>query len=130
MNKPEHFELRNGYAYYRPVGEMPLAEAIELVRLALVYCTEQGLPCLLVNCTALTGLGEPSMADRFFMATKWASVAANKVTVAMVLTPALMHPQKFGVMVARNRGVKGDAFLSEAEAEAWLLASRVAETAG
>jgi hypothetical protein len=38
----------------------------------------------------------------------------------MVVRPDLMDPQKIGALMAQNRGVSGDFFLSEQEAIRWL----------
>jgi hypothetical protein len=38
----------------------------------------------------------------------------------MVARAEMIHPQKFGVLVATNRGLVSNIFTTEAEARAWL----------
>jgi hypothetical protein len=73
-----------------------------------------------VNVSGLTGFDSPSVTQRYFFVERWALVAGARVRVAMVARAEMIHPQKFGVMVAQNRGLDSDVFDSEAEAIAWL----------
>ena len=98
-----------------------LQEGIDLVSGAIAFCADQQIRKLLVNATGLTGFEPPAVSDRFFLAGQFAKAAKSLVSVAMVVRPELIHPEKFGVVVARNRGLMADVFASEAEAEAWLL---------
>jgi hypothetical protein len=42
--------------------------------------------------------------------------------VALVARPEHIHPEKFGVKVASDRGMRGNVFTSEHDALEWLLA--------
>ena len=121
MNMLEHFQLKPDYGYYCPVKTVSLQEAIDLVSSAIAFCADQQIRKLLVNAAGLTGFEPPAVSDRFFLASQFARAAKGRVSVALVVRPELIHPEKFGVVVARNRGLMADVFASEAEAETWLL---------
>jgi hypothetical protein len=54
------------------------------------------------------------------MATEWASIARG-LRLAVVARAELIDPERFGITVARNRGLSANVFTSEAEAIDWLL---------
>ena len=41
MNKPDHFEILEDHAVFRPTGEVSLEQAVQMVTSALVYTREQ-----------------------------------------------------------------------------------------
>ncbi len=130
MNKPEHFEIMEDYAVYRPSGEVSLQQAVELVTSAIVFAREQQIKKLLVSITGLSGFGAPSLADRYFYANEWAHAAQGQVCVAMVTTTKLRDPQKIEAIVAENAGLRGQGFLTEEEALAWLKSVKWVGQAG
>ena len=120
MIAPEFFEIRKGYAYYRPVGGASLEQATGLMIRALEYAIEQKIDKLLVNAANLV-MPFPTLADRYFAVRAWAKVACGCVRLSIVLAPEIIDPQKFGAMVAQNAGLTANLFTSEAEAFEWLL---------
>lgn len=121
MRAPEHFEVMEGYCCYRLSGHGPLAEAAGKVIEAIEFSREQGMRNLLIDTTNWTGHGRPDTWERFTWAAAFAQAARSTVKLAMVVRPELMDPEKFEVMVARNRGLMGNVFDSEKAALAWLL---------
>jgi hypothetical protein len=121
MKLADNFQIGEGYASFRPVGKMSLeeasAECVEAIRVA----GEQGIMQLLINLTRLTGLGPISTLDRFWLAKQCASAAKPGFKVAVVTKPDMIDQQHFGVMVARNRGLRANVFATEEEAQVWLL---------
>ncbi len=109
-----------GYAVFRPTGEVSLAQAVQLVTSALVAAREQQIKKLLVVGTGLTGFEPPSISNRYFLMQEWARAAQGSVCVAMVIKPELIDAQKFGVTVGENAGLRNNVFASEQEALAWL----------
>jgi hypothetical protein len=120
MNEPVHFEIREDYAIFRPAGEVSLERAVQLVTSALVLAREQQIKKLLVVATGLTGFESPSLSSRYFFIQEWARAAQGSVSVAMVVQPELIDPQKFGVTVGENAGLRSEVFASEQEALVWL----------
>lgn len=54
------------------------------------------------------------------MAEDWALAANRSVVVALVIHPELIHPDKFGVVLAGKLGFTCDVFSSEENALRWL----------
>lgn len=120
MDRPTNFEMVGARAYFRPSGCVSLETAVEMVTGAITFANAQAAHELLINVRGLTGFDSPSLAERFAMVQKWVAAARGQVRIAMVARAELIDPQKFGVTVARNRGLDADIFVSEAEAVAWF----------
>lgn len=121
MPKPAFFEVLTERAEFRPTGHLPLADAIQAVSDAISYATLIGVRRLLVVGHGLERLENPSTLDRFRLGQEWAKASGGGgLKVAIVLPARYIHPQKFGVLVALNRGLQSDAFDNEHEAIAWL----------
>jgi hypothetical protein len=122
VKAPEHFEIMDGYSCYRLSGHGPLAEAASKVIVAITFSRENGIRNLLIDTTKWTGHESPSTSERFHVAEAFTQAARSEVKLAMVVRPEMMDPEKFEVLVAKNRGLTGNVFDSEKEALAWLLA--------
>ena len=81
----------------------------------------QGVNRLLVDTTGLTGFPSPSVWERFWMASEWAAVVHSAVRLAIVARAELIDPDRFGITVARNRGLFANVFSEEPAAIEWLL---------
>ena len=121
MNAPERFHIADGYAIYRPIANVSLQEAISLVSRAIIFAKNHQVRRLLVNTKKLTGFGPIGALDRYTMGEQFANAGWFSVRLAVVARAELIDPQRFGVTVARNRGLDVDVFTSEAKALAWLL---------
>jgi hypothetical protein len=122
MNIAAYMEATQTYCRFRPPDAVSIVEAVELVTRAIAYCQAQHFPRLLVDASRLTHLASPSLVDRFLMVEEWAREAQGMVSVAIVAPEKLIHPEKFGVRVAADAGLRGNIFASEREAIGWLLA--------
>ena len=120
-NPPENFEQLEAYARYQPVGEHSLPDVVDLVSKAVTYAHDHGIPKLLVNMTRLTGIYQPAVTDQYRIIREWASHSQGLVKMAVVVRPDVIGPGGFGVTLASNIGLHGNAFISEAEALKWLL---------
>ena len=109
------------YCCYRLSGYGSLAEAAGRVIDVINYAREQGMGKLLIDTTQWTGHPSPGTLERYQWAEAFSEAARSTVKVAMVARAELMDPEKFEVIVARNRGLLGNLFDSEEEALAWLL---------
>lgn len=65
--------------------------------------------------------GKVSFVERFLLGERTLIFARYGLKVAFVDRPERIHPQKFGEVVARNRGVNVRIFPDFQEAEEWLL---------
>ena len=122
MDDPDNFVLEEGRGLYRPVGAVSFDEAVALVRAAIAAARRRHVRNLLVDTTALTGFSSPNTFERFLAAVAWAEESRGGVHLAMVARAEMIHPQKFGALVAANRGLVSNIFTTEAEARAWLFA--------
>ncbi len=118
---PERFEIGEGHAVCRPEGDVSFPEALERLSQAVIYCRENGIRRLLIDTTKLTGFGVPGTVERFSMGERLARDARAAVKLVVVARPEVLDPGRFGVTVARNRGLFSNAFSSESEALKWLL---------
>jgi CheY-like chemotaxis protein len=122
LDDPDNFMLEKGRGIYRPAGSVSFDQAVALVRAAIAAAHGHQVRGLLVNTIALTGFLTPDTFERFLMAVEWAEEARGGVHLALVARPEMIHPQKFGVLVAANRGLMSNVFTTEVEARSWLAA--------
>jgi hypothetical protein len=116
--------LENDYAAFRLTGQYTLEKAVDLVNEAISYCKENDFDRLLVNVTDVTGFPSPTTTERFQFATQWALTAAGRVILAMVAPLELIDPERIGVTMGTNRGLRSEVFTDETEAIAWLCSHR------
>lgn len=117
---PEHFEVLEGRGFYRPVAQVALERAVEMVTVVLVHARVHGIKELFINGHGLTGFDTPTLSERFFLAEKWAAAAGGAVRAALAVHAHMIDPERFGMTVANNRGLVSDVFDNEADAIAWL----------
>jgi hypothetical protein len=113
-------ESTAGITHFCPTGERTLLEAEALIADAISACRDRGIERLLVDATGMTGVPIPTLVERFLIAEEWAQASGGAVVVALVVRAEYIHPRKFGVSVARDRGMATDVFTSETEALRWL----------
>lgn len=107
-------------ATFRPRSGASLGQVAETISSVIARCRSEGIERLLVDITGLHELASPSMPQRYFAIELWAAAAAGRVKLALVARAETIDPQRFGVTVARNRGLQAGIFTSEVEAAAWL----------
>lgn len=120
MGASSRLEVAEGVGYYRLSGSHGLQQSVQAIVEAIAEARERGLRALLVNLLEAQGFNSPSVTERHCMVRAWAEAAQGMLRVAMVVPPAFIDPNKFGVIAAANFGLVGDVFNSEAEALAWL----------
>ena len=121
MNTPENFEVAEDHACYRPNRQCSFQEAVELACTAIAFARDSRITRLLIDTTKLTGFEPPNASQRFQMGERMANAAMSVVKVAVVANPEMIDARRFGVTVARKRGLITEPFVSEADALAWLL---------
>lgn len=125
----ELFELREGHAFAALSGRVSLEQAANAVMRALIAARDRGIKRLLVDARELTGFPSPSVADRYFIVQRWATEVGKQVELSLILEQHILDPDRFGMMVATNLGMRADAFNSPAEALAWLLSGQPSRVA-
>ena len=120
MEIPTTIQQIGEIAVFRPTGTVSLEEGIRMLIDAIALAKESGIRKLVLNTLGLTGFQPPNTLERYYLGERMAHAAGGRVTVATVARADLIDPAKFGVTVARNRGLTTDVFTSEDEAILWL----------
>jgi len=110
---------QEGYLEVRFLGTFSVDRFNRQVDLAVRACQERGLLLLLLDYTPLSPV--PTTVERFEISAHGAKACAALTKVAGFSTPD-QRGDKFGALVARNRGLNVDVFIDKAEAIQWLLA--------
>ena len=85
----------------------------------LEICMEKKPSRLFVDFSPVTG--QFTTLERYDMGMIGARLVPYVGRVAVLLSPEVQDPEKFGAQVARNRGLNVDNFVDRALAMAWLL---------
>jgi hypothetical protein len=121
VKKLEHFEQKTEHAVFCPVGQASFDEMADLISRAVLRCRQKKIEKLLIDSTGVSGLQPPGMAERYNFVERIASNAKSSVKIAHVASPEWVRSGKFGVMVAKNRGLDVKLFHSATTALEWLL---------
>jgi hypothetical protein len=115
---PEYVELGCSGAYSR-------SEALRVGDQAYREAATAGRRNVLVDVRGVTGR-VPTIFERFDIGVHLAErhfEQQPRVRLAMLGSEPMIHPDRFGEIVARNRGADARVFTDEAEALKWLLAA-------
>lgn len=117
------FERRDGYLYARITGDTSLsATKVETWKEIISTCRADGSERLLVT---LDGPGNTTEADAFDSSREIVAIGLSDLKIAYVdLDPANHQNNQFGELVAENRGAFAKVFVSEKEAEDWLMSDK------
>ena len=113
-------QVVDGIGYFRLDGPWGFQQAVQAITAAVALAREADIRRMLVVTTGATGFEPPSMADRHGMVREWAHASMGRVTIAMVVPPVFIDPERFGVVAAANFGMASNVFGCEAEALLWL----------
>lgn len=97
--------------------------AIEACERAITLSAESGRPATLVDIRAVGGR-EPTMAERYELAVRVSDAQAAmkpRVRFALLGHEPMIHPERFGEIIATTRGALARAFTDETLAIDWLL---------
>lgn len=99
--------------------EIPLQVAAE----GLERAARAGRTAVLLDIRGITGR-EPTMSERYDQAVQVASLQSSmtsRIRIALLGHEPMIHPQRFGEIVATNRGAPLRVFTEEKAAVDWLL---------
>jgi hypothetical protein len=117
----EHFEVKEGYATFRPEGPTTLpAGFLAILAEAMAVCREKGVTRLLVDTRKLTH-APLTTAQRFSFGEGLAAFWDRSMTLALLCRADQLDPERFVTLVAANRGLHVSAYESEAAALSHLL---------
>jgi hypothetical protein len=116
---PASVTIEGNFACYRPLGEHTLAEVTAGVADAIRWCRKQQIRALLADLTG-ADFPRPTIAERFEFISRWADLAGPSVRIAVCAKPEMILEDKFGVLIATNRGMIADAFDDLDSARTWI----------
>jgi len=90
---------------------------------AFARAAEEGVDALLVDVRQVTGQ-PPTLAERYALASRVSELQAARqprIRFAMLGVEPMIHAERFGEIVATNRGAVVKAFTDETLALSWLL---------
>ncbi len=119
MSLQLQMEQMPGYLAARFIGAGLPGEVSEQFESIAEHCKRAKTNKLLIDTTRYDV--KASVIDRFFFGTSSQIFADRRIKVAFVGRPEQLDPEKFGLLVARNRGVCVDVFTDFQTAKAWLL---------
>lgn len=112
-----------GYLCVECAGEFTPDSAIAVYERVFALAAASGQEAVLVDIRQLTGR-EPTMAERYEQAVKLADLQAARtprIRVALLGHEPIIHPERFGEIVAARRGADMRVFIEEALALEWLV---------
>ena len=112
-------EQMSGYLAARFSGAGPPGAASHRFGLIAEHCKRTKNNKLLIDATEFNV--KISTVDRFLLGERSLIFAVYRLKVAFVCTPEQIDPEKFGALVAQNRGVTVEVFTDFQAAEEWLL---------
>jgi hypothetical protein len=118
-------DLEADHICYRPAGLVSLDQAVDQCKQAIRFARSNGFGRLLIDSTRLGGFASPNLAERYWIARAFAEEAQTHVIVAFTLQSDLLDPERFGVTVATNLGMRTNAFSTKSEALVWLQAQPI-----
>ena len=104
-------------------GTFSQESALDAYERAFTLAAAAGRPEVLVDIRAVTGR-EPTLAERYQLAVRVADAQAAtkpRIRFALLGHEPMIHPERFGEIVATTRGADGRVFTDEASALEWLL---------
>ena len=110
----------DGYTAVRFLGKFSVPGFQRRAEAAAQACRDGGTGRLFVDATAYDVV--PTILERYELASHAVKISAG-LRVAVLISQAFLDPNKFGIMVAQNRGLTVDAFTDRQEAVDWLLAA-------
>jgi hypothetical protein len=111
---PEYVEISCAGLYSR-------AEAFRIGEQAYREAAQAGRGTALIDVRKVTGR-VPSIFDRFEMGVRIAKLYMEsdaRIRLALLGNEPMIHPDRFGELVARNRGADARVFTDEGQARAW-----------
>ena len=121
MTTLDYFTIEEKFVAFTPKGKYEFEELIEAIGDAISHCSKNNFKRLFVDLTEIVNLKSPTLGSRYKVIKEWASRSKGIVTIAMVVPEKILDPERFGIMVAINEGLKSNGFTSREEALEWLL---------
>jgi len=122
MHRPSNLHFAQDRAFYRPEGQASAGELADMITTALGYFHEHGYLEVVVNITRMEGFESPGAAFRRWLVRRWARAVNREVAIVVVARAEHISPERTGVIVAAEEGLRAHVCTGEEEAVAWLEA--------
>ena len=119
------FKTAGNRGFYRPSGHASAGEVVDMITGALRLARTAGLHDIMINISGMAGFESPGPAFRRWAVRRWASTVGGTAHIAMVARSEHICPDKTGLLVAAEEGLRAHVCLTEREAIAWLSAFAV-----
>ncbi len=117
----EAIESIDGVAVVRISGhERSTKAVVDRVSGALGRAADAGVGRCIVDITGLSGFPAPTLSERHAMARDWAAAVRGRMIIAVVCSPDLIDPERFGVIAGMNFGLHSNVFANFDDAVGWL----------
>ena len=121
-----HFEAREhgDFLWLECTGTYSIEETFRLYRASFELATRAGRDAVLIDVRQVTGR-EPTLTERYDLGVLVADLQARqtpRIRLAMLGNEPMIHPERFGEIIATNRGAVARVFTDEKAALDWLLA--------
>jgi hypothetical protein len=117
------FQVHPDYLEVGCAGLYSRAETLRIGEVAYDEAARVNRSAILVDVRSITGR-IPSILDRFEMGVRIAKHYLGsdpRIRLAVIGHEPMIHPERFGELVARNRGADARVFTDEAQALDWLV---------
>ena len=115
-------EVHARHLVFRCAGRYSRAEALRIGRESYAEAARSNRDALLVDVRDVAGRVPPIL-DRFEIGARVARHYLEfdpRIRLALLGHEPMIHPDRFGELVARNRGADARVFTDEAQARGWL----------
>jgi hypothetical protein len=116
-----HFEDERRFLWVRFTGLWVISKESPVTKQVLDECEARKQDLLLIDFSAVDNQ-KLTLAERFRLGMNALEFAGKLRRIAALVRPELADRQRFGEMVARNRGINVRVFTILEEATRWLLA--------
>jgi hypothetical protein len=116
-----HFDEEPGFVRVRFTGLWSIPKDSPVTKRVLEECRGRKKDLLLIDFSGVENQ-KLSLAERFRLGVSALGFAGKLRRIAVIGRPDLLDGQRFGEMVARNRGINIRAFNTPDDATQWLLA--------
>ena len=120
MEVVKSIEIIGTRAFFRPSGPLSAGQLADLITVALREARDHAVQDIVVNIAAVTGFESPGPAYRRWVARRWAEALGSRIHLAVVARPEHICPQKTGLLVAAEEGLRAHICNTEADALSWL----------
>ncbi len=122
MASISNFDSADRRCVYRPSGSVSASELAYMIAEALSLARERSMEEALIDISAMSGFESPGPAFRRWAVRFWSEEIGNRMRIAVVAREEHICPDKTGLLVAAEEGLRANIFRTEHEALAWLEA--------